>query len=526
MNQMNKLNGINSATSLTDNDKYSYLNYYYLHLLRNVKSRLELLTWSHQNSLYDKYIDFAGKFAGRRGTWNLETGILKRLVKYGYSKFFKDFEPLNQSDFQKSLDKGEELMKDGASFKGNARRLHRATLRVLTLCSFTEKFSPMSTEEAWRRINTSASSGFNLFARKGTVKEQLFNQLESLFNGDHSFFEWPMTRGFRLQLRESKGQLDRKIRLVYPYPGVITLLEAMFAGNFIDHFCKSKTFYVTGKTGSQVGSLLDEKFRNVTNGLCSLDISAFDQHMLNEVIISAFWILKSNLILTAKESQLFDLTVEYFCTSLMVSKNTGAPAFGFIKNHGIPSGSGFTNMIGTIAHAIILEYLEEGIVSRSLICGDDNIFDIEKTDVQKLFKGYRKVFNLPISLEKTDFFKSSLDFYFLGFNWKEFKRHISLYLSLNQCVWHSDYLTDLTPFEREVARASSVLLNGINGEVVFKTLFPDVMKNLADGEDVRFRYLQGYLPPEPIKTQVFSRGSDPRYNQSLIHHLRYGYLIR
>lgn len=509
------------------NDRYSQLQHFYLRMLDSVTARQSQLTQSYLQGRYIQFITLAGKFAGRRGSWNLEKGILQRIVNAGYGSLVQSFKPLESSDFISVLEKGESLMKEKPTFKGNSRRLHRATLRVQNLCLFKDaKFNPLSPEEAWARQNPSSSSGFNLFARKGTVKEQTLHQLSSLFSGISQFWEFPMTRGFRLQLRESKGNLDRKIRLIYPYPGVITLLEAMFAGPFIDHFCSVETFYATGRTGAGISTMLKNKFSAAKNGLCSSDVSSFDQNMLNEVIISSFWILRTQLKLNKGESQLFDNTVSYFCTSLMVSKSKGNSAYGFIKNHGIPSGSGFTNLIGTLAHAIVLEYLEEGIVSRSLICGDDNIFSIEDTNTRKLFLGYEKVFNLPISREKTDFFKNSEEFYFLGFTWKNFVRYISPHLAINQCIWHSDFLTDLAPFEREVSRCASILLNGFNGAVIFKKLFPDVMLLLNDGKDIRFNYLQGYLPPNTSVNNDLIFSKDPNINQSLKHHLKLGFAIR
>lgn len=478
----------------------------------------------------ERELKHASRFAGRRPGWHLEKGLLKRAQLAGFSGLVKDFGHLQSKDFEEQLDKGENLMVETAHFKGNKRRLVEASLRVRNACKFpSHKFEPTTLEfAAENQINRTSSAGFPFFRRKGLVMDKLIAQAKVAISDPFSgMWFWPCVRGFRIQIRETLGNLYRKVRLMYPYPGFIILIEDTFIIPFVAHFIATPTFYIIGLNGEQIGKRLKSALGK-TNKICSLDISAYDQSLVNEAIIMAFWIIRSQLRLTKEQSICFDNMVKYFCTSIMVSKAKKGKTFkAFIRHHGVPSGSGFTNMIDTLAHAIVFEYLEPGILKNesTLICGDDNIFDSKNVNVEKLFKGYKESFNLTVDKSKTDFYTSPLKVKFLGFIYNNYERFISYKLALNQALWHTDFLVDLDPYEREVARSASVFLNGKNGKLLFSKLFPDVMYVLERGGDVRFRYLVGYSPPTSIVSPVVS-GRIPTITQSLREQLETGYLTR
>lgn len=520
---------MNRNYSKSDNLLLARLNGFYSTTLSKLDLRKKLLKSLLDAGQFKELIQHAGRFAGRRPSLHIETGLLKRVQIAGLSRHVQQFPNFQSSDFELQLNNAEKLMTTQPVFSGNIRQLNEATLRVLEACKFPEtKFVPTSFEyAAENQINKQSSSGFPRYTRKGHVLNELIDQAKALNPSSEMWF-WPMTRGFRIQLRKDNSIIKPKIRVMYPYPGSIILLEDSFIIPFVSHFINNNSFYVIGKNGMEISNLLKSKLAS-SNRILSSDVSSFDQNMLNDVIIMAFGILRTQLILTKEQAELFETMVTYFCSSLMVSKVPGSPSYGFIKDHGIPSGSGFTNMIGTLAHAIVLEYLQPGIIHECLICGDDNIVNAVSVDTKHLFENYKIIFNLPISIEKTDIYTSPLRIKFLGFNWINYVRHVDNKLVINQLLWHTDFLTTLDRYERELARGASVLLNGINGRQLFYLIFPDVISNLKRGLDVRFIYLFGYQPPSSIPGVVSYtklRGPLPSSSQSLALHLARGWQIR
>lgn len=501
-----------------------------LHMLNDIEERSKILSSLLASGQFNDHIKHAGRFAGRQSSLHIETGLVSRIQAAGLSHYLQQFK-VDPEVYDKQLKKAEVSMTNKPSVDLDLRKLSEASMRVKIACGFPNyKFKPTTVEyAAENQVNKQSSASFPFYIRKGKVIDQLI-ELAKSSRTQLGTWLWPMTRGFRIQIRYQGDTniLVPKVRVMYPYPGHIIILEDCYIIPFVKHFIENDTFYVIGRNGGSISKLLYNKLHN-QGPITSLDVSSFDQDLIIQASVAAFGILRQQLTLTRDQISEFENIVKYFCTSLMVSKTKGSSSYGFIKTNGVPSGSGFTNMIDTIAHAIILEYLEPGIINKCLICGDDNIFPSKGIDLKNLFQGYKNSFNLTISIEKTKTYDSSDKISFLGFQWINYIRYVDTKLVLNQMVWHTDFLVELDKYERELARGASVLLNGINGKYLFKQLFPDVLKSLRVNADVRFVYLFGYQPPTTLPgvlsyTKV--RGPQPSTNQSLLLHLNRGWAIR
>lgn len=459
-----------------------------------------------------------------------EKGVLQRIKNAGFGKLIASNlnSQINKKNLSESILKSKTNMTSDVAFKGCLTRLTQAANRVAQNCKFgSDLYEPTSYVTVFEEhINKNASSGYPLFKKKGLLRHELISGAQYYtYNDSTSLFNTPTTTAFRAQIREKSGEMVVKLRVMYPITGIITMMETSFCRPFIEHFQRTETFYSIGRTGFETGQQLKKRFSKSRQVLSS-DISAFDQSMTNEVIIFAFGILRSQLHLDHFRHELFNKLVQYFLSSITAYKvGTDNPSL-YIKTHGIPSGSGFTNIIGTLCHAIILEYLCEGSTrNNALICSDDNIFDSSNYDIPTLVKGYKTIFNLTVDPLSLDVYNDPKKMYYLGFTWINFERHVNPKLVLNQCVWHTDFRHDLDRYEREVARCASVLLNGKNGSILFKRLFPDVMNSLRRGENFRFSYLRSSGPPLKLEALTLDhKGS--QINQSLKLHLDLGYLIR
>lgn len=520
-----------------ENNLYHGITRFCNDMLTRVNNRKLTLKSALHSSKVISMTKHAGRFAGRRPSLHAESGLIERVRARGFGNKIKQFSTPEVTAFQASLDAAEKLMQLEPTFTGDKRLLVAATKRVFEACDFPKsKFRPSTIDyAAHNQLNLSSSGGHPEFQRKGLILDLLKEQAtKCLYSGWFEPFYWPITRGFRIQIRKLLMDLALKIRVMYPYPGVITLLECTFALPFVEHFISNTSFYVIGKNGLEISKTIRKKFEKVKGRITTTDISAFDQRVLNEFSIAAFSILRMQLQLNKKEDAVFKQIVAYFCCSYAVSKVPGKPAYCFVKTTGVPSGSGFTNMVDTLVHAIALEYCEPGILAKetTLVCGDDVLFDTSLINLQDFTNKMLVICNLPIQWEKSKHFLSWRRVSFLGFDWIDGVRFQDEFLLINQLIWHSDFRTDLSKVERELSRGASILLNAQNGSTLFRKLFPDVIEHLEMGVDVKFYYMHGAQPPTTLPGVLGYIKPDnihytvPSSNVSLSDHLDHGWKIR
>lgn len=524
------------VTSLP-NDLLASAKQFLLNARKDLLYRKKVLSQFVNSAKVQKAAELGQTSAGRKPSIHIETGLLKRFQSAGYANLVQQFPQPTASQFDEQLNKAEQLMANDVPFTGSDRELVAASVRTYLACKFPkQKFTPVTVEHAAEtQINKSSSASFPYYKRKGEVIEELINEANKVFKGFKDPFKYPITRGFRLQLRPTTGsELTLKIRVMYPYPGVIILVEDCFIMPFVEHFINTDTFYVIGRNGREIRRLLRKAFvRKGIKKITSSDITAFDQNAINDNILMGFWIIRQQLKLTSAEHQVFMQMACYFCTSYAISKTTGKRARMFLKVKGVPSGSGFTNMIDSLINAIAFEYACPNILNSGsvLICGDDNIFDSTHVDFQHYCNIFEKVFNWKIDPNKTQHFTSYKKLHFLGFDWIDGVRHQLPKLLVNQVLWHSSFLTNLDLYERELARAASVLLNAKNGSYMFKRIFPEIVHAARLGKDIRFVYLYNSAPPSALPGVVsyYKEKSNLRivgHEQSLLTHLDSGWDIR
>lgn len=532
---------MNKKLHVMNSNNFFAMGYHFCtSVLHQIRTRKESLKSDLLAGHYNDMIKHAGKYAGRQPSIHQENGLIKRVQEAKLSHFIRDVKSPGVQEFDSALKKAENLMSDDVVKVLDRNKLMKATFNVLRACKFPKyKFTRTSVELAANyQINKQSSASYPHYEKKGNVLEVLQVWANRVIRERwYEPFFWPLTRGFRLQLRpaENGRDIDLKVRVMYPYPGVLILLEDIFIIPFVRHFINTDTFYVIGRSGKEISSLIKKRFNHKdVRRITTTDITSFDQNVLNELIVCAFWILRSQLKLTKNDHDVFIEIIKYFCTSLAVSKVKGEPAYGFLKVKGVPSGSGFTNMIDTLVHAIALEYCIPDILSedRTLICGDDNLFDSTGLDYKQFVLDMNEYCNLPISAEKSEHFNNWQKLKFLGFKWIQGVRYQNPYLLVNQTIWHSQFRTDLDQYDRELARGASVLLNARNGKDLFKLIFPDVVALLDSGVDVRFYYLYGTQPPSTLPGVLgYVRVKDkeilqPSVNAVLRDHLERGWMIR
>lgn len=512
-----------NLNSQLQNSRYGHANDWYLKRKTGYANRWSML---QTNMMSQEHNNAPVLFGTYMPNLSKERGLVDRFKRSIFRDYIRDVKH-DKTEFRNALSVSEKLFSSNIKFTGDSRRLVMATIAVISRCKFPDKkFVPLTVEQAALTLKTDASSGYPYRVKKGLILHRLMDDVKLYDKGiGDDLFKYPLLTGFRLQLRETSGKLNVKTRVFTPYPGAITLIEQRFAKPFIDHFVNVDTFYITGRTGSQIRDILVSKFKDPkVKRLCSTDFTAYDQHVCVEVLQMAFYVLRSQLYLTKQESSLFEKVCDYFCCGYVNSSLKKKDQHIFIKSHGIPSGSAFTNLIGSIAHAIMVSYYDPTLMDKSLICGDDNLMDITSVNFQKYVNILETHFSMVVSIEKTKTFKSFNAFHFLGFDWINFEKIGSPILLINQAIYHTDYRTDLDAYDREVARSASVLLNAKNGSFIFASIFPEVIKLIYAGHDIKFNYLSYARPPttDLLANRLVKR----KVRASLRSHLIAGWLLR
>nr|CAH2618954.1 RNA-dependent RNA polymerase [Japanese plum-yew deltapartitivirus]CAI5383965.1 RNA-dependent RNA polymerase [Japanese plum-yew deltapartitivirus] len=175
----------------------------------------------------------------------------------------------------------------------------------------------------------------------------------------------------RTQLSQIK--VKRKVRNVWGEAFHYVLLEGLFADPLIEFFKNSNTFYFIGRNPLLSVPALIQEVLTYYDYVYMFDWSAFDSSVQEWEIRFAFELLSSILLFpTPVEEQIWR-----FVTELFIYRKIACPdSTLFIKTIGIPSGSCFTNIIGSIANFVRIQYIFIKLTSkpaRVYTHGDDSL---------------------------------------------------------------------------------------------------------------------------------------------------------
>ncbi|DAZ87294.1 TPA_asm: RNA-dependent RNA polymerase [Arceuthobium sichuanense virus 7] len=171
-----------------------------------------------------------------------------------------------------------------------------------------------------------------------------------------------------------------KIRGVWGRAFHYILLEGITADPLIQGFTKADTFYhIGGDPLESVPALLSNTAQHC-KWIYSLDWKQFDSSVSRFEINTAFDIIKTKVDFPNLESEItFEISRQLF-----IHKKIAAPDGNIYWSHkGIPSGSYFTSIIGSIVNRLRIEYLWRTITGHGPImcstqgddslCGDDEL---------------------------------------------------------------------------------------------------------------------------------------------------------
>jgi len=226
----------------------------------------------------------------------------------------------------------------------------------------------------------------------------------------------------RTQLAESTKP---KVRTVWGYPFELTLLEGQYAQPLIDAYAKRESPMFIGRTAfKQLPIFIDGLF--LYGDACGIDWSGFDAVHGRIIIHEAFQALASNLWLTEEEADELLLLEYYFVNTPVVMPD----GYMYIKHIGIPSGSFFTQLIGSFINFVCIMTLMlthwKGVWTKIKVLSDDSVFTVpilqdehgnrigNVMDLELWANSAKQLFGLTMNLKKTFLASRPEELEFLG----------------------------------------------------------------------------------------------------------------
>nr|CAH2618888.1 RNA-dependent RNA polymerase [Port Orford cedar deltapartitivirus]CAI5383888.1 RNA-dependent RNA polymerase [Port Orford cedar deltapartitivirus] len=175
----------------------------------------------------------------------------------------------------------------------------------------------------------------------------------------------------RTQLSQIK--VKRKVRNVWGEAFHYVLLEGLFADPLIQLFKECQTFYFIGKDPLLAVPALIQEILIQYDYVYMFDWSSFDSSVQEWEIRFAFELLESILVFpTSVEEQIWRFVIELF-----IYRKIACPDGTLkLKTLGIPSGSCFTNIIGSIVNYVRILFVFIKLTSKpaeAFTHGDDSL---------------------------------------------------------------------------------------------------------------------------------------------------------
>jgi hypothetical protein len=292
----------------------------------------------------------------------------------------------------------------------------------------------------------SSSAGYGYKGAKGPLLDE--NHMRAIRRAKATLFSAikPDGQGIEHAIKESvpdvgytRTQLafvedTTKVRNVWGRAFHYILLEGTCARPLIERISQEDTFIMIGRdptlsVPSKLSEIKQQGFRWIT----SIDWSQFDSTVNRFEIEEGFQILKDHIEFPDFETEMcFE-----FCKQLFMHKKIAAPDGKIYWSHkGIPSGSYFTSLIGSIVNRLRIEYLWRLQFNRGpgvcFVLGDDSLIGDNDYYSPNEIAFKAQPLNWYMNAEKTECSTIPEQITFLGrtikggFNQRELKRCLRL----------------------------------------------------------------------------------------------------
>lgn len=241
---------------------------------------------------------------------------------------------------------------------------------------------PLSMTKGLSLLKNNTNSGLPFYTRKGKVKNRVSDKFDSLLKRRDPCILFTRT------------QEQKKTRNVWGYPMADTLNEMLFYSPLLAYQKKLpyRSALISPEAVSQAITrlILERKGSEI---IYSVDFSAYDTSVSPKLQNAAFNYIRS--LFQPKFSPEIDYIEERF-RSIGIVTPTGI----MTGDHGVPSGSTFTNEVDSIVQVKISKTLPY-ITDESLqVQGDDGVYKLPKDKVDELSNTFES-FGLTINRDKS-----------------------------------------------------------------------------------------------------------------------------
>lgn len=217
-----------------------------------------------------------------------------------------------------------------------------------------------------------------------------------------------------------------KVRPVWAYPLDVIVGEALFVNPLIDEFKRQEIFVNSAygmemmKGGMEWLNSQINRARELDPGckFIMTDYSSFDSTVPAWVIRDCFSIIKRKFDLDIYHANILRKLESYFINTPIRNCN----GLRFLKDHGIPSGSMFTNIIGSMVNFLVSRW----VIRKTMLIppifdiyfGDDGLIcvkDVCVVNFAHMANMVRTHFGLDINVKKSYWTNNTRNIHFLGY---------------------------------------------------------------------------------------------------------------
>lgn len=276
------------------------------------------------------------------------------------------------------------------------------------------------------KVNTHSGSYWLMTGKKkkGENMEDAWKEFPQLLEEAKrdGTFSYPILLGNRTQASgefnddgTQTGKCKHKTRVVSMVALPVIMAELMFSKPFQDHLVKEE-FYAGGKDEVQLSKIILD-WRASHQKFISIDYSSYDQTISSWLIEDAFDVISSAFIMNDDEKLIYKAIVHDF-----INKDFIVGEGVVHSERGIPSGSMFTQIIGSLINVIVVSTYFNSIRDlkfKLMAMGDDNIiFCSMRTKMEELASYLAKNFGLIVKTDdKSNEGSTKLDPKFLSRFW-------------------------------------------------------------------------------------------------------------
>jgi hypothetical protein len=245
---------------------------------------------------------------------------------------------------------------------------------------------PASTDRVLNAVKRTVNAGLPTLKQKGTILDEGLALYEKPFT-------WPC-------VMFTRTQEEGKTRTVWGYPFSTLIVEGYY---FLPYFnVMREQSYFSAYEGPDyvdhaISNLLYQKEPNEV--ILSEDFSGFDLSVPEDLIYMAFDVIRSHYQRNRKD--VIDAINDEFKTIGLVT-----PEGVWSGIHGIPSGSWFTSIVGSLVHLIAQDRVRPIQSNRNQVMGDDGVIvlpeNYTKSDIAEVYSEVNLTLNEDKTFESND----------------------------------------------------------------------------------------------------------------------------